>query len=191
MLRLMKEMPKSVEEALRLATQQEAVETAQKRSTPSVTYAVNEFLHNPAVGPGYSKKLHKLCNLWQGPFQAVKVLVPNVYRIADCANPKRQKVVHFNRLKPAPEEAEAPSPEVSVWPSTPGQPTDPLDALPNGVGEQNVMKIPLLTLQLVITMKILYLPLYQWSLRIDNLSLGQLQMFQTLNQSQKAYLALR
>ena len=40
-------------------------------------------------------------------------------------------------------------------------------------------------IQLVITMKIFYLPLYQWNLRIDdlnpridNLSLGQLQMFQ-------------
>ena len=43
------------------------------------------------------------------------------------------------------------------------------------------MKIPLLTLQLVITMKILNLPLYQWSMRIDNLSLGQLQMFQGQN----------
>ena len=26
------------------------------------------------------------------------------------------------------------------WPSTPGQPTDRVDALPNGVGEQNVIE---------------------------------------------------
>ena len=114
----------------------------------------------------------------QGPFKVVEVLGPYVYRIVDCANPKRQKVVHFNRLKPGPEKAEAPPPEITLGPSTPRQPTDPLDALPNGVGEQNVMKIPLLTLQLVITMKIFNLPLYQWRMRIDNLSLGQLQMFQ-------------
>ena len=64
-----------------------------------------------------------------------------MYRIADCANPKRQIVVHvhFNRLKPAPK---ASPPEITPGPSTPGQPTGPLDALPNGVGEQNVMKIP-------------------------------------------------
>eukprot|EP00731_Ephydatia_muelleri_P005231 Em0002g1407a len=104
---------------------------------------------------------------WQGPFKAVEVLGPSVYRIADCANPKRQKVVRFNRLKPAPEEAEAPSPEVILWPSN-----------TKTAGEQNVMKIPLLTLQLVITMKIFNLPLDQWSLRIDNLSLDQLLMFQ-------------
>eukprot|EP00731_Ephydatia_muelleri_P005736 Em0002g1912a len=127
------------------------------------------------VDGGYSKKFHKP---WQGPFKVVEVLGPSVYRIADCANPKKQKVVHFNRLKPGPEEAEAPPPEITLGPTTPGQPTDPLDALPNGVGEQNVIKIPILTLQLVITKKIFYLPLYQWSLRIDNLSLGQLQMFQ-------------
>ena len=94
------------------------------------------------------------------------MLGPSVYRIADCVNPKRQKDVHFNRLKPAPEGAEAPSPEVILRPSN------------KTAGEQNVMKIPLLTLQLVITMIIFNLPLYQWSLRIDNLSLGQLQMFQ-------------
>ena len=94
-----------------------------------------------------------------------------MYRIADCVNPKRQKVVHFNRLKPAPEGAEAPSPEVILRPSN------------KTAGEQNVMKIPLLTLQLVITMIIFNLPLYQWSLRIDNLSLGQLQMFQGQDQT--------
>eukprot|EP00731_Ephydatia_muelleri_P005697 Em0002g1873a len=36
-------------------------------------------------------------------YATVEVLGPSVYRIADCVNPKRQKVVHFNRLKPAPE----------------------------------------------------------------------------------------
>ena len=79
---------------------------------------VNEFvfLHNSTVGGGYSKKFHKP---WQGPFKVVEVLGPSVYRIADCANPKKQKVVHFNRLKPGPEEAEAPPPEITHGPSTP------------------------------------------------------------------------
>ena len=79
------------------------------------TYAFNEFvfLPNPTVGGGYSKKFHNLYNLWQGSFKVVEVLGPYVYRIADCANPKRQKVVHYNRLKPGPEEAEAPPPEIA------------------------------------------------------------------------------
>ena len=100
------------------------------------TYAVNDFvfLHNQAVGRGYSKKFHKP---WQGPFKVVEVLGPNVYRIAECANPRRQKVVHFNRLKPAPAEAESqPPPEVILWPCTPRLPTDPASALPNA-GDHN------------------------------------------------------
>ena len=100
------------------------------------TYAVNDFvfLFNQAVGRGYSKKFHKP---WQGPFKVVEVLGPTVYRIAECANPKRQKVVHFNRLKPAPAEAESqPPPEVILWPCTPRLPTDPAGALPNA-GDHN------------------------------------------------------
>ena len=59
-------------------------------------------------------KFHKP---WQGPFKVVEVLGPTVYRIAECANPRRQKVVHFYRLKPGPAEAESqPPPEVILWP---------------------------------------------------------------------------
>ena len=32
----------------------------------------------------------------------VKIIGPTVYRIADCTNPRKKKVVHFNRLKRAP-----------------------------------------------------------------------------------------
>ena len=88
------------------------------------------FLHNR----GYSKKFHKP---WQGPFKVVEVLGTTVYRIAECANPRRQKVVHFNRLKPAPAEAESqPPPEVIQWSCTPRLPTDPAGALPNA-GDYN------------------------------------------------------
>eukprot|EP00731_Ephydatia_muelleri_P021893 Em0014g484a len=114
-----------------------------------------------AVGRGFSKKFHKP---WQGPFKFVDMQGPYVYRIADCANPKRQKVMHFNRLKPAPKRLKH----------------------HHLRREQNVMEdTPPDPIQLVITMKIFYLPLYQWNLRIDDLnpridslSLGQLQMFQ-------------
>ena len=47
-------------------------------------------------------------------------------------------MVHFNRLKPGPEDAKAPPPEITIGPSTPGQLSDPVDALPNGVGEQTM-----------------------------------------------------
>eukprot|EP00731_Ephydatia_muelleri_P021935 Em0014g526a len=125
------------------------------------TKKVFVFLHNPAVGRGFSKKFHKP---WQGPFKFVDMQGPYVYRIADCANPKRQKVMHFNRLKPAPKRLKH----------------------HHLRREQNVMEdTPPDPIQLVITMKIFYLPLYQWNLRIDDLnpridslSLGQLQMFQ-------------
>eukprot|EP00731_Ephydatia_muelleri_P009146 Em0004g1484a len=69
-------------------------------------YCINDlvFLHNPAVRRGFSKKLHRP---WQGPFKVVKVLGPSIYRIVDCTNPRRRKVVHFNRLKPAPSHSTA------------------------------------------------------------------------------------
>ncbi|KAL5479477.1 hypothetical protein EMCRGX_G023003 [Ephydatia muelleri] len=48
---------------------------------------------------GKSRKLHKP---WQGPYRVVKAISPSVYRIVDCARPRCKRVVHFNRLKPAP-----------------------------------------------------------------------------------------
>eukprot|EP00731_Ephydatia_muelleri_P004524 Em0002g700a len=44
---------------------------------------------------------------WQGPFKVVKVLGPSIYRIVDCANACRRKVVHFNQMKPAPSHSTA------------------------------------------------------------------------------------
>ena len=57
------------------------------------------LLHSPAVPRGKSRKLHKP---WQGPYRVVKAISPSVYRIMDCARPQCKRVVHFNRLKPAP-----------------------------------------------------------------------------------------
>ena len=64
-------------------------------------YGVGDLvlLHSPAVPRGKSRKLHKP---WQGPYRVVKALSPSVYRIVDCARPRCKRVVHFNRLKPAP-----------------------------------------------------------------------------------------
>ena len=65
------------------------------------SYHVNDMvlLHCPAIPRGLSRKFHKP---WQGPYRVVKIIGPTVYRIADCTNPRKKKVVHFNRLKRAP-----------------------------------------------------------------------------------------
>ena len=125
------------------------------------TYAANDFvfLHNQAVGRGYSKKFHKPL---QGSFKVVEVLGPTVYRIAECANPRRQKVVHFNRLKPAPAEAESqPPPEVILWPCTPRLPTDPAGALPYAGDHNEDIQPPIVPMEP---------EKYNLSQRIDNLS---------------------
>ena len=69
------------------------------RGTP---YAVNDlvFLHTTVVPRGsYCKFLRP----WKGPYKVVEVVGPTTYRIADCSNPSKKQVVHFNRLKPAPQ----------------------------------------------------------------------------------------
>ena len=60
--------------------------------------------------------------------KVVEVLGPSLYRMADGDNPRKQKVVHFNRLKPAPAKA-TPSPEVVVL--VPGQLAEPEEGLPD------------------------------------------------------------
>ena len=55
----------------------------------------------------YTIQLVFLHRPWQGPFKVVKVLGPSIYRIVDCANARRCKVVHFNRMKPAPSHSTA------------------------------------------------------------------------------------
>ena len=55
-------------------------------------------LHDPVVKKGHSRKFHRP---WKGPFKVVKLLGSTTYRIQDCKNSGKRKVVHFNRLKPA------------------------------------------------------------------------------------------
>ena len=80
-------------------------QTSQKdvydRGVRGSPYGVGDLvlLHSPAVPRGKSRKLHKP---WQGPYRVVKAISPSVYRIVDCARPRCKRVVHFNRLKPAP-----------------------------------------------------------------------------------------
>ena len=55
-------------------------------------------LHDPVVKKGHSRKFHRP---WKGPFKVVKLLGSTTYRIQDCKNSRKRKVVHFNHLKPA------------------------------------------------------------------------------------------
>ena len=55
------------------------------------------WLHCPAVHRGHSRKLHRP---WKGPFVIKKVISDNLYKIHPQGAPRRQRVVHFNRLKP-------------------------------------------------------------------------------------------
>eukprot|EP00731_Ephydatia_muelleri_P006298 Em0003g546a len=54
------------------------------------TWRCSKDIRRSPVRRGFSKKLHRP---WQGPFKVVKVLGPSIYRIVDCTNPRRRKVV--------------------------------------------------------------------------------------------------
>jgi len=54
------------------------------------------FLHDPALKKGQTKKLH---SPWQGPYIVITKIGDVTYRIQAEDNPRKRKVVHFNRLK--------------------------------------------------------------------------------------------
>ena len=54
------------------------------------------FLHDPAVKRGQTKKLH---SPWQGPYIVITRIGDVTYRIQAVDNPRKRKVLHFNRLK--------------------------------------------------------------------------------------------
>eukprot|EP00731_Ephydatia_muelleri_P022105 Em0014g696a len=67
---------------------------------PGIEEAVAASLcKSKGIFKGQSHKFHKP---WQGPYRVVKIIGPTVYKIADCTNPRKKKVVHFNPLKWAP-----------------------------------------------------------------------------------------
>ena len=61
-------------------------------------YPINDlmFLLNAVVPKGHSREF---CRPW--------LMSPNVYQIVDFSNPRKQKVVHPSRLKPAPADPES------------------------------------------------------------------------------------
>lgn len=71
------------------------------------------WLCNPVVPKGNSKKLHAP---WVGPYKVIKCLSDTVYRIQDTRANRRRQVVHFDRLKPCPENI-----RIKAKPDVPGQ----------------------------------------------------------------------
>jgi len=96
--RLQRSYQAVIEHVQQKQTHQKDVYDRGVRGSP---YSVGDLvlLHSPVVPRGKSWKLHKP---WQGPYRVVKAISPSVYRIVDCARPRCKRVVHFNRLKPAP-----------------------------------------------------------------------------------------
>ena len=58
------------------------------------------WLHSPVVPHGSSRKLH---HPWTGPYKIVKKLSGITYCIQSCRGRCQRLVVHFNWLKPCPE----------------------------------------------------------------------------------------
>ena len=59
------------------------------------------WLHSPVVPCGSSRKLH---HPWTGPYKIVKQLSDVTYRIQSCRGRRHRFVVHFNHLKPCPDD---------------------------------------------------------------------------------------
>ena len=66
-------------------------------SGPSYACGDRIWLHSPAVPKGRSKKLHRP---WQAPLTVTKVLSDVIFRIKKDTPPRKDLVVHYNRLKP-------------------------------------------------------------------------------------------
>ena len=57
------------------------------------------WLHSPVVKRGQHRKLH---HPWTGPYQVLKQISEATYRIKQVDGKRQRKVVHFDRLKPCP-----------------------------------------------------------------------------------------
>ena len=83
------------------------------------------WLHNPAVPPGQSRKLH---HPWTGPFQVLEKISEADYRIKEAHRKKAPTVVHFDRLKVCPPNTRLPQPLQNEAPDeavpTSGTPTN-------------------------------------------------------------------
>ena len=63
------------------------------------------WLHSTVVPRSCRRKLHRS---WTGPFKVVKQLADSVYHLQNVLLRRLRPVVHFNRLKPCPDDISMP-----------------------------------------------------------------------------------
>ena len=86
----------------KLATQHERQKDFYNHKVHGKPYAPGNlvWLHSPVIGKGKSRKLH---HPWTGPYKVIKKLSDVTYRVQKLQGCKQRKVVHFNQLKPCPD----------------------------------------------------------------------------------------
>ena len=83
------------------------------------------WLHSPVIGKGKSRKLH---HPWTGPYKVIKKLSDATYRVQKLQGRKQRKVVHFDRLKPCPDNI-----RLDVTGSTPAESPATADTSPQPI----------------------------------------------------------
>ena len=92
----LEDVHENAREHLRTAQKRQKDHYDQRIAGEQIEIGDRVFLHEPAVKKGQSKKLH---SPWQGPYIVVTRIGDVTYRIQAEDNPRKRKVVHFNRLK--------------------------------------------------------------------------------------------
>jgi len=92
----LEEVHEHAREHLRAAQKRQKDHYDQRIAGEQIEVGDRVFLHEPAVKKGQTKKLH---SPWQGPYIVITRIGDVTYRIQAVDNPRRRKVVHFNRLK--------------------------------------------------------------------------------------------
>ena len=93
----LEEVHEHAREHLRAAQKRQKDHYDQRIAGEQIEVGDRVFLHDPAVKKGQTKKLH---SQWQGPYTVIAKIGDVTYRIQAINNPRKRKVVHFNRLKP-------------------------------------------------------------------------------------------
>ena len=92
----LEEVHEHAREHLRTAQKRQKDYYDQRIAGEQIKVGDRVFLHDPAVKKGQTKKLH---SPWQGPYIVMTKIGDVTYRIQAEDNPRKRKVVHFNRLK--------------------------------------------------------------------------------------------
>ena len=93
----LEEVHEHAREHLRAAQKRQKDHYDQRIAGEQIEVGDRVFLHDPARKKGQTKKLH---SPWQGPYIVMTRIGDVNFRIRAVDNPRKRKVVHFNRLKP-------------------------------------------------------------------------------------------